>query len=177
LASHDGDRGAADGSPMTESSFSIAKVGPESEGVLRNLFPYYLHDMAEWFDIDTDADGTYPYDISAIWGKYDVFLAKVGDSLAGFALIESGAVHDIGEFFVLRKFRRQGVGQKMAIALWRELRGPWQVRVCETNLPAMPFWRAAISRYTGGAFEEEERSLGGRGWRFFRFVSAGDPSH
>jgi predicted acetyltransferase len=104
--------------PMSPSNFSISKIGPESEVVLRSLFEHYLHDMAEWFPIDIKTDGNYAYDISAIWENgYDAYLAKVGDSIAGFALVGSavewlgdiGAL-DVHEFFVIRRFRRSGFG-------------------------------------------------------------------
>jgi len=56
--------------------------------VLRNLFEHYLHDMSEWFEIDTQADGSYSYDAASIWKDgYDAYLAKVGDSITGFALV------------------------------------------------------------------------------------------
>ena len=166
---------------MPLSSLSISKIGPESDIVLRNLFEYYIHDMAEWFDIDTKDDGSYSYDTSQIWQKgYDAYLAKVGDSIAGFALIGSAAewlgdvgAHDIDEFFVIRRFRRSGIGQGMATFLWNERPGEWLVRVLEANVPAVPFWRTSISNYTGGSYNEEARIVKGRPWRFFRFVSNG----
>ncbi len=161
------------------SNLTISKIGPESEIVLQNLFQHYLHDMSEWFDVDTKADGSFSYDTSVIWlNGYDTYLAKVGDSIAGFALVGSAAewlgdvsAHDIHEFFVLRKFRRSGIGRKMATLLWNEYPGEWLVRVLETNAPAVAFWRTAISNYTCGSYQEEERIADGRAWRFFRFAS------
>src|SRR6476469_9353344 len=100
----------------------ISKIGPESDVLLRNLFEHYCHDMSEWFEVDTGADGRYSYDTASVWEKgYDAYLAKVGDSIAGFALIGSGGewlgdvgAHDVHEFFIMRKFRRHGVGRSMA---------------------------------------------------------------
>lgn len=165
----------------TPSNLLISKIGPESEVVLRNLFQYYLHDMAEWFEVDTNADGSYSYDTSSIWANgYDAYLAKVGDSPAGFALVGSAAewlgdigTHDMHEFFVIRRFRRNGVGQRMATLVWNERPGKWLVRVLEANTPAVLFWRTAISSHSDGSYEEEGRVLKGRPWRFFRFVSGG----
>ena len=75
---------------LPASSLSISKIGPESDVLLRNLFEHYIHDMAEWFEIDTKADGSYSYDTSVIWENgYDAYLAKIGDSIAGFALVGS----------------------------------------------------------------------------------------
>ena len=39
------------------SHFSISRIGPGSDMLLRNLFEHYVHDMAEWFETDTKADG------------------------------------------------------------------------------------------------------------------------
>lgn len=169
---------------LMSSSLLISKIGPESDVLLRNLFEHYMHDMAEWFEIDTKADGSYSYDTSLVWARgYDAYLAEVGDSIAGFALIGSAVewlgeigAHDVHEFFVIRRFRRSGVGQKMATFLWNERPGEWLVRVLEANAPAVTFWRTAISSYSRGSYEEEGRVVNGRPWRFFRFTSNGAAS-
>ena len=157
---------------MSSSKFSISKIGPESEVVLQNLFDQYVRDMAEWFDVDS-------YDVSSIWAKgYDAYLAMVGDSLAGFALIGSAdqwldetGTHDVHEFFVTRSFRRSGVGEGMATLLWNERPGKWLVRVLEANSGAVLFWRTAIAKYSCGLYTEEDRIVKGRPWRFFNFTA------
>ncbi len=164
---------------MSPSNLLISKIGPESDVLLRNLFQHYIHDMAEWFEIDTQPDGSYSYDTSSIWKHgYDAYLAKVGDSIAGFALIGSaeewlGVIggNDVHEFFVIRRYRRSGVGQRMATLLWNQYPGEWLVRVLEKNAPAVLFWRNAISTHSHGSYKEEERVVNGRSWRFFRFIS------
>lgn len=151
---------------MSPSNVSISKIGPESEVVLQGLMDLYLRDMAEWFEIDS-------YDISALWRNgYDVYLANVRDSLAGFAIVGSvEGAHDVHEFFVTRAFRRGGVGQRMATLLWDERPGEWLVRVLEANAGAVVFWRTAIEKYSGGSYAEEGRSVKGRPWRFFTFTA------
>ena len=164
---------------MEIGDFSVLKIGPESDGLLRNLLQHYLHDMAEWFEIDTQADGSYAYDRSLIWQDgHEAYLAKAGDALAGFALIGPAAEwlgevrgRDVHEFFILRRFRRNGMGQRMAALLWNEHPGEWLVRVLEANEQATIFWRTVIAGHTLGLFEEEGRTVKGRFWRFFRFVS------
>jgi predicted acetyltransferase len=159
-------------------SLAISRIGPESDVLLRNLFEHYCHDMSEWFDIDTIADGSYSHDTSSIWAnQYGAYVAKVGGSIAGFALVGSAAAwlgdtrsHDVHEFFVLRKFRRRGVGKKMAGLVWNEHPGEWLVRVLEANASAVLFWRVAVSDFSLGAFHEEPRIVDGQSWRFFRFV-------
>ncbi len=162
------------------SGLSISKIGPESDVILQNLFEFYMHDLAEAFELDTQPDGSYSYDTSSIWARgFDAYLAKIGDSIAGFALIGSAdewlgdiGGHDIHEFFVIRRYRRSGLGQRMATYFWNQQPGPWLVRVLERNAPAVAFWRTAISVHSRGAYKEEARMVDGRAWRFFQFVSA-----
>ena len=160
---------------------SFLKIGPQSEGVLRNLFQDYLGEMTEWFEVDTNPDGSYAYDIAAIWERgFEAYLAKVNDSVAGFALVGSAGewlgevdAHDVHEFFVLPGFRRSGVGQRMANHIWNEHAGQWLVRVLEANRTALAFWRAAIAGYACVCPKEESRLVEGRPWVFFHFTSKG----
>jgi predicted acetyltransferase len=166
---------------MPASELSISRIGPESDLLLRNLFEHYIHDMAGLFDIDTQADGSYAYDTSQVWKNgYDAYLAKLGDSIAGFALVGPAVnwpgdsdAYDVHEFFVIRRYRKTGCGRRMAEFIWNEYPGKWLVRVLEANKPAVLFWRNAIANHSQGSYEEEGHVVNGRPWRFFRFVSTG----
>jgi predicted acetyltransferase len=157
----------------------ISKIGPESNVLLQNLAEQYCRDMSEWFQLDTGTDERYSYDTASVWAKgYDVHLAKIDDSLAGFAIIGSasewtGVVggHDVHEFFVMRKFRRLGIGRIMANFLWDKYRGEWLVRVLEANAPAVAFWRDGISSFSLNSYDEVQHIANGRHWKFFHFVS------
>jgi predicted acetyltransferase len=63
-------------------------------------------------------------------------------------------VFDMTEFFVLRRFRRHGVGLAAAFAAFDLFKGAWEVRQREENVAATTFWRRAIGDYTGGNYEE-----------------------
>lgn len=71
---------------------------------------------------------------------------------AGFALVRAESPFDMSEFFVMRKYRRQGVGRAAAVELFRRFSGPWQVRQQRTNPGATEFWRTAIP------YDYEERT-------------------
>jgi predicted acetyltransferase len=164
---------------MPPPNVAISKMGPESDALLRNLFEHYCHDMSEWFELDTGPDGRYSYDTASVWAKgYHAYLVKVGGSIAGFALIGSGrewlgdiGANDVHEFFIMRKFRRRGIGRGMATFLWNAHPGDWLVRVLEANAPAITFWRCEVSTYSLGSYREERHIVNGRPWKFFRFVS------
>ena len=158
---------------------SVARVGTESAGIIANLCVLYMHDMAEWFLFDTDAEGRYGYDLTAHWQRGDRFyLARVDDAIAGFAVVGSGAQwldassRDVNKFFVVRRYRKAGVGDAMARAIWAAEPGGWSVRVFEGNVPAVPFWRGAIARFTDGHYREERRFHNTRQWLFFTFSNA-----
>jgi len=157
------------------------RVGTEAAPIVANLFEFYLHDMAEWFLFDTDEEGRYGYDITRHWQRGDRFyLARVDGAIAGFALVGSGAEwlggesRDVNEFFVVRRYRKAGVGDALARAIWDAERSRWIVRVFEGNVPAVPFWRGAIARYTEGDYREERRVSNGRQWIYFTFSNAGE---
>jgi predicted acetyltransferase len=87
------------------------------------------------------------------------FLIKCGTRVAGFALAMRGSPAtddptdlDVAEFFVLRSYRRSGVGRQAAFALWDTVPGQWVVRVSEANRAGLPFWSEAIRSYTSGVF-------------------------
>ncbi len=155
----------------------IERVGPESEPILANLLEYYIHDMAPWFGIDIGDDGRYGYDMSRHWQADDgVYLARVDGEPAGFALLSTAGewlqepnAFDVEEFFVVRKFRRRGVGKEFISTLWEQQTGIWLIRVLQANLPAVPFWRHAIGAYTAGDYREDQRTVDGQSWYFFWF--------
>jgi predicted acetyltransferase len=137
-----------------------------------NLFQLYAYDMSEFMGFDVDATGKFASSQSlwnywggaagtgelrwpAEWRGYP-FLVRADDRLAGFALVRklSEAALDMGEFFVLRKFRRTGLGAHVAREMFDRFPGTWEVRELPPNLGAQAFWRNVISEYTNGQFEE-----------------------
>ena len=59
---------------------------------------------------------------------------------------------DMAEFFVMRKYRRHGVGRQAALEIFRRFPGPWQVRQQRFNPEATAFWHKSIPY----AYEERE---------------------
>ena len=162
---------------MLPDGFRISQEDPRSARVLGNLFEHYLHDMAEWFDFDTREDGAYSYPVETCWEDGNaVFFAYAGAIPVGFALVSSAEMwtgdkhgHDLKEFFVVRRYRRSGVGTALARHVWEAHTGSWLVRVYQDNRPALPFWRAAIAAYAGGQWDEEARTVDDKLWSYFRF--------
>lgn len=133
--------------------------------VLRHLFEYYVYDFSELVPLDVDESGR--FDV----GRFerlladplcDAFVIRAFGKLAGFAVHEARSritreegVHDVAEFFVLRRYRRAGVGARAATTLFERFPGRWEVRQIAANVAATAFWRSVIAAHTSGAFTEE----------------------
>jgi predicted acetyltransferase len=134
---------------------------------LTNVYPFYLHDLSEFDDgyYRLSSDGRWEPNHLPSWLVDDTdssLILRTPHGRVGFALVNAapsphvipGANYRLAEFFVLRPFRRAGVGRRAAFALFDHLPGVWEVRELPRNSPAIAFWRAIISEYAAGQFEE-----------------------
>jgi len=115
--------------------------------VLRRLLELYRYDFSEFDGADIGPHGEFGYRyLDHYWTDDDrrPFLFRVDGAWAGFALVRVGEPNDMAEFFVLRKYRRSGVGRMAAVDVLARLPGPWTVRQQLTNPDATSFWRSAI---------------------------------
>lgn len=151
--------------------------------LLSNLLELYIHDLSAAFpSIELGPDGRFGYGKLALyWSEPErrfPFLIRLAGRVVGFALATRGSpatddpdVLDVAEFFVIRRYRRSGVGRRAAVLLWNRLPGEWTVRVSEGNPGALPFWAGVIADFTSGAATESKRPGNPHAWRVFSFVS------
>jgi predicted acetyltransferase len=154
---------------------------PQHEPVLANLLELYAHDFSEFHHLELGADGRFGYrHLRLYWsepGRHP-FLVRVDGKLAGLVLVKRGSeisgtksVWDMAEFFVVRLYRRRGIGTEIAHEVWRRFPGLWEVRAMRSNRPACHFWEGAISAFTGKAIQSVRVEKGGECWRLFSFES------
>ena len=146
----------------------VAEAGERDRPTLENLLQFYLYDFTPFYEWDVGEDGRFGGGLlDGCWTEdyRHPFLVRVDGRLAGFAIVDRRShftgqddVWDMGEFFVLRRYRGKGVGEHVARLLFDRFRGRWEVRELRKNEPAQAFWRAVIGRYTAGRFEEELRN-------------------
>ena len=151
--------------------------------LLANLLELYQHDLSDCFAVEIGSNGRFGYErLPLYWSEPEKrfpFLIRCGTNVAGFVLVMLGSpisndptVHDIAEFFVLRRYRRSGVGRRAAHAIWDRFPGRWMVRVFERNVGAVPFWERVISEYVRERDTSMDRSFGSpAGWHVFSFSS------
>ncbi len=147
------------------------------EAIVRNLFSYYFEAMSEydpgiainayglpvWTGFTGPTPRTHDEAVTFNWWIRDScrrFLIYADDTPAGFVIVNSGphfiapdVDFDVQDFFVLAKFRRRGVGEAAARAIFDRFRGWWEVVQLARNAPAIAFWNGVVGAYTGGDYE------------------------
>jgi len=71
------------------------------------------------------------------------------------ALEEKPIRWSLGEFFVMRKYRRQGIGEYAAACVFDLWPGKWEVNQIAAHSASTDFWRKVIGRYTHGQYAEQ----------------------
>jgi predicted acetyltransferase len=150
---------------MNQMSVTLDSVGSGEEAVVNRLMQLYAYDFSEFmgWDIADDAvffsgetRATY---VPEPWRH--AFFLRVEGHLAGFVIVDEKSritgdpdVVDMSQFFVLRKYRRSGVGAFAAAQAFDRFPRKWEVRELAKNEGAIAFWRKTIARYTAGRYIE-----------------------
>jgi predicted acetyltransferase len=160
----------------------VVAAPPEQSVVVANLFELYAHDFSEFHDVEPGEDGRFGFSkLPLYWSdpKRRAFLIQCRGKLAGFALVKQGSevteddsVWDMAEFFVLRRYRRDGVGTEAARQIWTRYPGRWEVRVMEANKAAQAFWTRAIESVLDRAITPLRVRIADRDWLVFALDSA-----
>ena len=144
----------------------LSPVEETQKSVLRQLVELYEYDFSEFDQNDINEFGYFGYKyLDYYWteeGRAPFFI-KVNGSLAGFVLVndycylvkEAGA-KSIAEFFVMRKYRRQGIGKTAAFIIFDRYPGHWEVIQQEDNVPSIQFWELVVNEYTRGRFQKKQ---------------------
>jgi predicted acetyltransferase len=167
-------------SPAAHSdNIEIVPATQEQQPILDNLLQLYAHDFMDLCDVELDTSGRFIYkNLPLYWSDPDrhPFLIKVNGQLAGFVLIRRGSevtgdrdAWDVVEFFVLRGFRRRGIGTRATHQVWRRFPGRWEARVLKQNSSALRFWRRAIRAFTGKPILPTAVEYDGDQWKLFCF--------
>jgi predicted acetyltransferase len=141
---------------------SVELAPIEQKLVLRNMLQLYIHDLSEFGGFDLDAHGLYGYRyLDFYWvedGRYP-FLVRVDDQLAGFVLIRTEYVasdlrYGVAEFFIMRKYRRHGIGTTVMRHVVEQFPGQWSLAVDLRNTAGLPFWHKVVGAITDGRCTE-----------------------
>jgi predicted acetyltransferase len=131
--------------------------------VLSRLLELYQYDLSEVWPQDLNIHGEFGFAVDRYLRNplLRAYLFLVDDKYAGFGLVDPdvclpGNQFWMGQFFVLKRYRRMGVASAGARHIFDQHRGKWEVGQMPRNLPAQAFWRHLIAEYTGGNCVEHE---------------------
>jgi predicted acetyltransferase len=143
---------------------TLEEVGEPQAGTVERLLQLYLYDFSEIEGLRIDDTGHYrnvsPW---THWKSphHHAFVVRVDGELAGLVLVKPATddwsdepTRIVDEFFIMRKFRRRGVGREVTRRLFDRLPGRWSLNQTQHNYTAQAFWRTVLGEYTGGHFEE-----------------------
>lgn len=153
-------------------NITVEPIPYEQKSVFVQMMELYSYDFSEFSDADINECGYFGYAwTDAYWneeGRYPFFIRADG-KLAGLVLVRSCSEyaelsfpHNIAEFFVMKKYRHNGVGRAAAVKIFDMFPGGWEVSRWGKNKPAGDFWSKVIDGYTKGnfhVFSEPEKDV------------------
>ncbi|WP_422475707.1 GNAT family N-acetyltransferase [Endozoicomonas sp. ALB032] len=133
----------------------------EDKETVKGLFHYYIYEMSDFLNLSPSQSGKFEFPqgiIDSYWSSDDhfPFLVLCNGEIAGFSLLRryppDKSWFDIGQFFVLKKFKGQGVGRKAFELSVSKFPGRWITRVLTKNKKALAFWTSVIGKTTKNNF-------------------------
>lgn len=135
---------------------------------IQNMARFYVYEMSRECGLN-DKDWAIPPDglyESFDFKKYfiephrEAYLIHVDDEIAGFVLLyytneSKEQLWHIGEFFVIARFQKNHIGQRIAHEIWRKYPSQWEVSVIPENKRALNFWEKTISSFTKHVTQEQ----------------------
>jgi len=159
----------------------LVKANIIQKPILANLFELYAYEFTEFCQVDIGNDGYYGYEnLPLYWTDPNRFpyLIYVDKKIAGFVFVQKGSpisddaeVWDISQFFIMKKYKRHGIGTTAAHKIWQQYKGAWQVRVLVSNPIACSFWLKTIKKFTLEMSTKTEVQIKEKNWLVYTFES------
>ncbi|MCE5172503.1 GNAT family N-acetyltransferase [Paenibacillus profundus] len=152
----------------------VSRATQYDRKLIENLLQFYIYDFTEFTSASILENGSYNTmpDLDSYWNNLNgnhPYLIKVNDEIAGFILTkekeETRKYNYLAHFFILRKFRRLGIGSKAAEHVLKIFKGEWELYQLENNIPAQKFWDRIIEEISDG--EVKVRFENGRRYQNF----------
>ncbi|MDH5161713.1 GNAT family N-acetyltransferase [Heyndrickxia oleronia] len=144
-------------------NYEIIKASFDNSETLTNLMQFYIYDFSEFIEAHVEENGKFgDYPLQDYWKEENHFayLVRFNGNYAGFVLVkwintETKSYFSIAEFFIMKKYRRTGLGKSVAKDIFCLHKGNWEVFQILKNVPAQLFWKNVINEYTDGQFTEQ----------------------
>ena len=119
-------------------NISLEPVKIEEKEVLKNLGELYIYELTQHAPVDVNDLGLYDdlddLDLYCTEENRHPFFIRVDNKLAGFILVFDGrqiqeieSNYSIDEFFIMYKYKKQGIGKHCARCIFDKFKGKWQI--------------------------------------------------
>jgi predicted acetyltransferase len=147
---------------MNDTAIDISIASPSEKPIIEQMMQLYRYDMSEFDGSDLDHNGRFSYDyLDSYWtdDRRSPLIIRVSGQLAGFVLVNQHSYtgdgrYSIAEFFIMRKYRRKGIGRAVANRVFNQFGPRWETRQIKENTAAQSFWRKVIEEFTCRRFKE-----------------------
>ncbi|SMF78942.1 Predicted acetyltransferase [Paenibacillus uliginis N3/975] len=146
----------------------ITKVEQSGKDILKQLMTLFLHDLSE-FNSDLEinqSNGLFEFDVLEWFFEKEgltPYFIKAEDKVIGFILLQSGpfsnqeyADYVLNSFFILKKYRRKGLGREACKEFFNQYPGRYAISQILTNTPAIHFWKSIYKSFNIEFYEKEE---------------------
>ncbi|MBF0674053.1 GNAT family N-acetyltransferase [Pseudomonas sp.] len=140
---------------MNDVTLELVPTEREQMPLIRNLYQFYLYESSDWEQEDVEVDGRfYIHDEHLVryWQEpgWSAQLLLVDGFIAGFLLIERSELLgvdalELADLFILKKYRRQGIGRALATQVLMSGEDNWLVRFYGQDEIALAFWRSVLA--------------------------------
>lgn len=149
----------------------LEHVEQSEKDILINMASLFLHDLSEFSEYEcfNPSSGMFEFDgIDEFWEKERLkpFFITSDQRIVGFILFHydpSRKDHEcyINSFFILRKYRNQGIGAKAAAELFKRYPGKYLVTQVIRNTMARSFWHGVYQK-NNIQFTEQKKEWDGQ---------------
>ncbi len=158
---------------MATAQIELVEATDADRPIIENLAQLYQYDFSEMSRRDLEhghhgnvkEDGLFhniDFDRYYANPEHYEYIVRVDGYVAGFVLVlparafrdRQETVWHVAEFFVMRKYRRLGVGEHIATTIFDRFDGIWEVAEMSINTGAQVFWRGVIGSHTNEKYEE-----------------------
>jgi predicted acetyltransferase len=145
----------------------LRKAQPHDFAAVQQMLELYQYELSDIWPQDADGEARYGYDLERHkqGERFHAHVALVGQQYVGFGLVAPAVVTRsegcwMEQFFILKRFRRSGVGHALARHVLSSHPGAWEVGQMPSNLAARAFWRNVVAKITSGAYVEVQVTEG-----------------
>ncbi|MDP6545095.1 MAG: GNAT family N-acetyltransferase [Phycisphaerae bacterium] len=139
----------------------LSEAALSEKSLIQHMMQLYQYDFSEHEGTDLNDHGLFHYKYLDLYWIEEVrtpLIVRVAGRLAGFVLVNKHSYSKqdrfcIAEFFIVRKYRRKGIGKEVAHRVFGMFGPLWEVAQTKENIAAQAFWRDVVEEYTRGNFD------------------------